>query len=464
MARLATDDEQDVFGRLRSQIATYHSRNLLRSQYAEAERLIDHLNLRLPTKREIQQTPLHWPAKAIEVFSSRLAPAFYSMRDGDSLLQDLEEVWTDSSVDFAEQLAIRSALRHGPAFVFASRGDTRVGEPEIVVSPQSALSATCEMDRRTRRVSAALELLGSRQANLYLPGRTLLVENRIGRLLVLDEYASPQRVMCAPYIHDATIERPFGSSRISRPVMGFTDAAVRTFMRQEVSAEWYSAPRELLFGVDPESFGDDAPGWVRAAGAINGLPDIHPQDDADIPDELRRPEFHTLPQMTMQPFSDQFRLIAAQFSGASSIPLQYLGIVQDSNPTSAAAIEAQDIDLVRAAKDQYPSFNLGRRMLAQNVLTLLDERVPSEALRSLVPRWTDPRVRSIREQSDFVKAQVDAGNFQKGTRATLDLLPITPEEAAQHAYANGRAGMQSAGSVLLDRALAASGRTAPAEG
>lgn len=438
MARLASENESEIFGRLRRMIAVHQRRNLLRSQYAEAERVIDSLDLRLPEGRSIEQTPLHWPNKAIEVFSSRLHPAFYSMREGSSLLDDLEQVWEDSTAGFAEQLAIRSALRHGPAFVFCSRGDTSLGEPEIVVSAQSALSATAEVDRRTRRVTAALELLEDRKANLYLPGVVLNVEQRVGRLVVVDEYESTQRVMCAPYIHDATIERPFGASRISRSVMGFTDAAVRTFMRQEVSAEWYSAPREYLLGVGPEAFEDDAPGWTRGIGAIRALPDAHPQDEPDVPDELRRASFHTIPQMTMQPFSDQFRLIASQFSGASSIPLNYLGIVQDSNPTSAEAIEAQDIDLVRAVRDQQPSFDLGRRMLAQNILTLLDGTTPGELLRSLKPRWTDPRVRSVSKQSEFVARQVDAGNFQPGTRETLDLLPIEADEAAAHAAANRR--------------------------
>ena len=105
--------------------------------------------------------------------------------------------------------------------------------------------------------------------------------------------------------------------------------------------------------------------WSKSIiGGTDLLPDIHPDDDPDVPDSLRRAEVQYAPQMTMQPFSDQFRLIASQFSGASSIPLSYLGIVQDSNPTSAAAIEAQDIDLVRAVKDQYPSLNFGRRALA----------------------------------------------------------------------------------------------------
>lgn len=439
--RFASDEESDLYAQMRRQIAVSHNRNILRTKYADAERMLEREGVRLPSGRVIEQTPMHWPSKAVEVFSSRLAPAFFSMANGTEYRDMLQGAWTDSSADFAEQLAIKAALRHGPAFVFTSKGVESIGEPQVIVSAQSALTATCILDRRSRRVTAALELLGDRTSNLYLPGRVLHIEARAaGRLVVVDEWDSSQRVMCAPYIHDATIEKPFGSSRITRSVMGFTDAAVRTFMRQEVSAEWYQSPRERLLGVGPEVFDDDAPGWAKSdIGGIDVLPDIHPDDDPDVPDELRRAKIEYAPQMTMQPFSDQFRLIASQFSGASSIPLSYLGIVQDSNPTSAEAIEAQDIDLVRAVKDQYPSFNFGRRMLAANVLTILDEDVPADVLRSISPRWVDPRHKSVRDQSAMVAEQVTAGNFQPGTRETLDLLSITADEAAAHAAANERA-------------------------
>lgn len=458
MARFATADEADVYHRLHSVIAANNRRNALRSQFAEAEALMQGLDYHLPSGRTVEQTPLHWPQKAIEVFSSRAKPRFYSMEGGEDVLNELRDAWEDSTVEFAEQLAIESALRHGPSFVFTSAGDVEAGEPEVIVAQRSALSATAEINPRTRRVTAALELLDQRRANLYLPDRVLEIERRVGRLIVHEEVET-FGVPCAPYIHGATTSRPYGSSRISRPVMAFTLAAMRTFQRQEVSADWYSHPRERLLGVGKDVFEGDGASWTQSPGDIQVMPDVHPDDDPTIPDNLRRAQWHVTPQMSMQPFSDQFRLIASQFSGASSIPLQYLGITQDSNPTSAQAIEAQDIDLVRAVKDQYPSFNLGRRMLAINILSVLrGEAVDPREVAKLRPRWDDPRVRSVQEQSQFVATQVGAGNFQAGTEATLSLLPMPVEDVQTHALENRRA----AGSSLLDRLTNRSEPTGPA--
>lgn len=425
--RRLTEDEAAVYSKLARQIAQNRRRNLLRTKYADGEALAEAWDYRKPSGGFVARVPLYWPQKAVEVFSSRLRPRFYSMRDESTLLDDLERIHLDSSVELAEKLAIKASLRHGPAFVFVSAG--LPGEPEVVVSAQSALTASCLLDPRTRRVTAALELLDDGRANLYLPGRVLRMERGILAPAVLDEYAAPERVLCVPFIHDGGIEKPFGASRITRSVMGFTDAAMRTFMRQEVSAEWYQNPREKLLGVSPEAFEDEGSGFERSPGSIDAIPDIHPDDEPEVPDALRRAEWHVFPQMTMQPFSDQFRLIASQFSGAASIPLTYLGIVQDSNPTSAKAIEAQDVDLVRAVEDQMPAYTWSRRELAINLLTAVHGDIPVTALRGLAPRWYDPRHRGVMEQGQFVATQVAAGNLAPGSPTTLGLLPISAEEA-----------------------------------
>lgn len=433
--RRATTKEMEIYRGLQANIIRNNRRNVELDAYAEAEKLIDYLDYTLPNGRQVEQTPLHWPQKAIEVFASRLSPRGFSMEGNPEVQTLLDDVWAEGSIEFAEALAIESSLRHGVSFMFVGRGDPDAGDPAIVATAASARTASAEIDPRTRRVTSALEMTGRRMANLYLHDRVLEVELLAsGSLLVREEY-DVFGVPCAPYIHGATLNKPFGQSRISKPLRGFTRAAMRTFMRQEVSADWYSYPRERLLGADKSVF--EELGWDQAPGRIQGLPDIHPDDEPDIPDELRRAQLVTAPQMSMQPFSDQFRLIASQFSGTSSIPLQYLGIISDSNPTSSKAIEAQDIDLVRAVRSEWSNYNYGRLRLARAVLELQEEvEIDPWDLRKLRSRWADPRVRGLLEQGQFVAQQVQVGNFQAGTQDTLDLLPIEEDEARAHAVAN----------------------------
>lgn len=450
--RFTSEGEEDVFRRLIRKIQVNRARNHQRTLYADGEMLLAHYDARLPDGKTIEQTPFFWPQKAISVFASRLVPARFTMRD-EGLLGDLEDAFIASDAALVESMAIRAALEHGPAFVFTSPGDVDAGESEVIVTMASAMRATAEFGRTgiAGTVTAALEMVSPRRGNLHLPGRVLDVELGTSRRSVVHgEYRAPQRVGCAPYIHGPSDHRPFGVSRISRPVMGYTRAAMRAFVGSEVSGAWYAQPRERALGVDAESFADGA--WIQAPGGVQGVPDISEEDAPNMPDSLRRAEFHTLPQMSMQPYSDQMRMIGGLFSGAASIPPSYIGIVADSNPQSAQAVWASEIDLVREANLQRPGLNKGRRLLALNVLTVLhgNDFSPRDAA-GLVSHWEDPHTRSPLEQSQFVAQQVGVGNMQPGTAATLAELPITPESAQAIREDNRRAGSGR----LLDRALEA---------
>ena len=435
MVELMTEDEVEILSALQRKLAQFEARNRLRHAYFEGEDVLVNLGVSIPDGMESFQSVIGWPRKAVSVFASRLQPAGYTASPGDEgLASEIEEILGSASFEMLERLAIEAACRYGVSFVFTTRGDTSIGEPEIVASVRSARSATVDMDFRTWRVRSALEQTSPRTYNLYLPHRILMVEKRSGRWVKDTVFTGTPFVQCAPYVHGAIIGKELGQSRITRPLMAFTDAGVRTLMRQEVSAEFYAAPRQALLGADESMFldkhGNFRPGWLAVLGGMWGLPDPI-GEDGETPDPELRPEFHNFPQMSMQPFSDQFRMIAQMVSGETSIPPSYLGVVSDSNPTSAQAIFANEIDLVSEVKSQWPSFNLGRGQVARNVYALVNGGVtPAEAaaLARLKSRWTDPRTRSVQEQSQFVAQQISSGNFQPGSETTLRQLPIDPED------------------------------------
>lgn len=460
MAREATEQEHYTLAGLHQQLVDRSTSNLLRDNFIRAKQRLGTTGITIPSSMTDFQVPLDWPRKAVEVFASRQIPLGYSTRAATSLTDDLEIVFEESNVDFLERQAIQAADAMGCSFIFTSRGDTAAGDPEVLVTVRSALAATADLDPRSGRVVAALELLGGSRVNLYLPYQVLTCRRQASRWVVEDEWSTgTRRVLCAPYVHGATLERPLGQSRVTPTVIGLTYGATRTLLRQEVGAEFYQAPRSVILGADSSVF-DASGAWSAVVGSVWGLPDVTIDDDQDMPDQLRRAALQHIPQMSMQPFSDQYRLLASAMAGASSIPVHYLGVTQDSNPVSAEALQTVENDLVRTVRGQEPSFNMGRRALALNVLTALhgdlDEDQYKE-LRGLTPRWEDPRYRSMSEESQMVALQVQAGNMQPGTEATLRHLPITPQDVYAHVQENSRA----AGSTVLDRLLA-SRATAPA--
>lgn len=453
--------ELATLSRLHANVVSYQNRNRLRSAYAEGEHRIERLGFSIPPQMAHFGVVIGWPQKSCEVLSSRLVPEGFSMATRSGLLDQLEDVFASNYMMFLERQAIDASIRHGVSFLFTTRGDTSVGEPEVLVTASTALSASCEIDPRSRIVTSALEVLGGSRINLYLPGVVLLCVRRPGGWVVEDEYLTGHnRVTCTPYVHGATIEKPLGRSRITKPLMNYTDAAVRTFLRQEVSAEFYSAPRIMALGGGREMFedgeGNVRTGWEAIIGAAWAIPD----EEDEMTGERHRVSVEQLPQMSMQPHSDQLRLIAQMASGETGIPVSYLGVVQDGNPTSAEAIYANEVDLVRIAMGQQPSLGMGRLSLAKDVLTVLNGDLGDageEDLRGLTARWADPRTRSITEQSQFVAQQVGSGNFQPGTEATLSQLPISPETVKQIASENRRGSVSQLVSGIGERLAAAEG-------
>ena len=431
-----TEEEQKLARQMYGTITNRAQRNSLRLRFSEAEEKLRRIGLSIPDSMTDLQVALNWPAKAVEVFASRQNPQFYSIRDTASeLYLDLEDVHADNNYSWLEPQAIESADLFGVSFIFTTLGDPDLGEPEVLITPRTALSATCIIDPRTRKTIAAMEIVDRKTVNLYFPGVIHHCRRSAYEWIAEESYPQPyQRVLCTPYVHDASLSKPMGRSRLTPTVLDLTMAGARTLCRQEVAATFYQAPRLVAMGADDSIFRDEdgnlSDAFSVLLNAVWTVPDISPDDDPDVPDALRRAGFEQISQMSMQPFSDQYRLIASAVSGATSIPLHYLGVVQDSNPTSAQAIEALEVDLVRAVRAQNRSLSLGRREHALDVLTALNGDLPESALstlRSLVPRWEDPRTRSLAEQSNFVATQIGAGNMVPGTEATLRELGLDPE-------------------------------------
>lgn len=457
-----TSAEAEVFKRLRSFLAAKSRRNIIRRNFIEGKHRLNGMGIEIPPGMEKFATILDWPKKAVTAFTSRLIPTGYSSINNEAAVSVLDDVLTRAAYDTMESQAIKAAGEYGVSFVFTTLGDLSANEPPVIVSPRSGLSATAEIDRRTQRVTSALEKVSRTRYNLYLPGRVLTIDRQDGVAApqVVNEWDHSHRtmaVMCAPYSHDPTLSKPYGSSRVSRTVMGLTMAGMRTLLRQEVGAQFYMAPRFALLGADDSVFEDEHGNkrslWSFLMGEIWAMPDIHPEDEEDYPDALRRVQFHQFSQLSMQPFSDQYRLIAGALSGATSLPLPYLGVNHDANPSSADAMIAHEADLVREVRTQTPHLSAGRKTLALNVLSLAESTDfwsgQYNLITDLASRWEDPRTRSMSEQSQMTALQVQAGNLQPGTATTLKQLPMSPEDIEAAVEENKRA----AGSGILDQLL-----------
>lgn len=404
VARELDASERNLFETMLRTIRKRSYRNHLRKNLHDSKRRLDRIGFSVPPHMVDFQTPVGWAEKTVSVPASRIRPEGFRLPGNASALDDLKETFEGRYVARQLRGAIKSSLKHGPAFVFTSKGATVSGEPDVVISVRSAFDATCIQDSRTGTVSAALELLDGSRTNLHVPGWILHVDRVDGQWLVVDEARQDHDVVgCEPIVWDWDIDRPFGRSRITRPLIGSIERGVRTLLRMEVTAEFFSAPQRALLGASEEHFTDEDGNkidlWKAITGGVWALPDVWDDEEG----KLVRAQLQQLSQASMQPHSEMFKSIGLQVASETSMPMSYLGI-QENQPASADAIRAAEADMVALIEYQIElSFesamvNLGRKVLA--VKRGASFASVEADTRGLSIRFADPGTPTVSARSD----------------------------------------------------------------
>lgn len=460
-------DEEKVFFRLRGLIGNKARRNLLRVEYFDMKNRLDKIGFSVPEFMQDLQAAMGWPYKSVAVPARRIRPEGFSVvgagDTGATLLTDLEDARVDGGIASAERMAVESMMLHSAAFLFASPGDPSKGEPPVVTSVCTALEATAEIDKRTRRVTSALEVVSKTECLLYLPGMTLRVQMlNHGKWSVTAEYVGVAgRVMCTPYIWRKSLSRPFGYSRITRGVIGLTNRFIRANLREEVNAEFFSAPRMAMTNADESAFVDETGKPISPLkammGAVWGIPAWRDEETGD----LVEPKLSQFAQASFEPHQAMKRGIAMEFSGETDIPVGQLGIIQD-NPSSADAIRAAEYGMIALIESELPSLAEMREDFARNVLMVLHgEWSPGmeKDLRGLRAHFADPGTPTRSAQADSGLKTITAIPDVVGSGVELELLGLSHgqiERVEAHRLKVG------AGDLITQLLGAADG--APAEG
>lgn len=396
--------ELALFNTMHGRIRARAGQNRLRSDYRDAKKRLDDkmIGFSVPPHMNHFQMVLGWNEKTCSVPAARIRADGYTSRVQSSLLDMANDIMSTDHHNKLEKHWIRSAMDHGVAFAFVSQAEDIQADPVRVI--RSAREATAEMDPQTGEVIAALDMHGTVSGYLYFPGYTVEVAVVRGSWVVVSEdmLGVPNMVPCTPMVWASSTEHPFGQSRITRPLMGFTDAGVRTMLRQETHAEYFSAPQRTLMGADPMHFtnakGERITPLDALVGGVWALPDVWDEDEQ----KLVRPALQQLAQASMQPHSDMLRSIASMVSSETTIPLGYLGVVHD-NPSSAEAILATESDMVAMIEAEFPSIGAARVDFARKTLAMKHGEYTREMrsdLSTLRARFRNPGTPTLAARAD----------------------------------------------------------------
>lgn len=426
-----SDDEEVLANLLLDRLDKRSGRNELRLSYYDGKRAARQISKIVPPQYHRLGLILGWSAKAVDALGRRCVIDDFTWPDGD--LDSLGvSGFAEDNMLLSELAAGRSkAFIHGVAFLVNTVGVE--GEPSSLLHVKDALNATGEWNARARRLDNLLSVTARHDSKptaftLYLDGVTITVEKDAG-WVVTSRQEHRYGVPAEPLIYRPH-GREFGYSRISRPIMGLQDAAVRTLIRLEGHMDIYSYPELLLLGADGSVFKDDngntLPVWQAMMGRIKGIP-----DDKDAPsDALARADVRQFAASSPEPHLKQLNALAKLFAREASLPDSATAIADMANPTSAESYDSSQYELIAEAEGAVDDFT---RPIARAIRRGLAIRngvaeMP-DSWASIAPKWRNPRYVSKAAQADAGAKQLAAMPWLAETEVGLELLGLTPDQA-----------------------------------
>jgi hypothetical protein len=390
-------EDRALVRRLVQQWATHVGRNTLRHVYYTMHNRLKDLGISVPPELKNLNAACGWGKKCVDVMVEHSKLDGFTVGDRDDQ-NALDAVWRRNHLRTKYRRAATSALEQCFSLWFVSRDDG--GHARVSCYPASACG--CSWDDARDELEAALFVVSaSREPGqegepdwVNLATATDLVRiRRIGG--VWRASYEPHGLGHVPAFvtaYEPTLHRPFGTSRITREVMGYIDSAVRANVNEEIAAAFAASTQKYLLGTDGDPF-EKKTQWQSFIGSIFN---IDKDGDGDVP------AFGQLPQPSMQPLADHWRLLCGRMSAATGIHVSQFGQVHD-NPASSDAIYAENEPLILKVRDW--NDDAGDVLAEVAVACLATERGTTfdEALESspgIEAHFRNPAMPTLAQQTD----------------------------------------------------------------
>lgn len=342
-----------------------------------------------------------WARKAVTSVSERVRMDGFTFA-GDYSDGEFERIALDNDLSNAYNRTVASELTHGCMFATVQR----VGD-RAVVRMHSAETAVATWDVASQRVGSGLVIADARrtdwggatpvpvQANLHLPGRVVVLRATGPSAWAAETKPTPlDRPMMEAFCFRPTGSKPFGQTRITRAVRFLVDEVERTIRYMAVSGAFYAVPMMAATGLTDEAYDAMAKSkWLLRVGSWF----LATRDENG-----ETPTLQQFSGVSPQPYIDAVMTYAKLFSGATGVPLNSLGVVQD-NPSSAEAIAAQREDICVAAEDCIESNRVSMRNVALMAMAVANNTTIdglSDEQRSVIPHFRNPMRPSLASTAD----------------------------------------------------------------
>ncbi|QXN73851.1 portal protein [Mycobacterium phage Eaglepride] len=327
------------------------------TDYYESVRRPDAVGIAVPPEMRKLLAHVGYPRLYVNALADRLKVEGFRLADAEEADSQLWDWWQANDLDVESTLGHVDSLVHGRSYVTVSAPDPTIEDPLVdpsvpIIRVEPPTNLYANIDPRTRRVTEALRAIydaeGSEiiSATLYLPDQTVLYDKVEGQWAATNTINHGMGLVpVVPIPNRNRLSDLYGTSEITPELRSVTDAAARTLMLMQSTAELMGVPLRLLFGIKRSEIGlpddPDEPVSPRQAfeayyARILGFEDEQGKAYQFDAAELRN-------------FVDALDALDKKAAAYTGLPPQYLSFSSD-NPASAEAIRSSESRLVMNAE------------------------------------------------------------------------------------------------------------------
>ena len=395
------DEDKAVLEQLMDVHDGVQARNALLEDYYEGEQRTPSIGIDNIPDTVDPGVRCDWARKAVTSVSERVRLDGFVF-DGGYEDAALSSVLNANDLNGAFNRTVASELTHGCMFATVNR----VGE-RTAVRMHSAETGVAIWDAAEQRIGAGLVVADAKrtdwgglkpvpvQVNLHLPRRVVVLRRESSAQWSAETLPHPlERPLMEAFSFRPTGTKPFGQTRITRTVRYLVDEVERTLRYMAVSSAIYAVPMIAALGLTDEQFDAMAESkWMLRVGSWF----LSTRDENG-----EHPDLQQFSGASPQPYVEAIQTYAKLFSGATGVPLNSLGIVQD-NPSSAEAIAASRDDVCVAAEDCIESNRESMRNVALMAMAVASNTTIdglTDQQKSVTPNFKDPTMPSLAATAD----------------------------------------------------------------
>ena len=327
---------------LRAKLRQKAVRVKLRYDYYEMKKKMQKISALIPPEFRCLTYSLGWCARGVDSLADRI---IYDGFENDDFM--LEQIYSLNNSDILFDSSVLSSLISACCFLYIDKADN--GYPRIECL--DGMEATGIIDSVTNMLYEGYAVLERDEQNrpqleaYFLPYRTEYYESGKTEPVDVLEHDAPYPLL-VPVINRPDAKRPFGHSRISRTCMDIVQSAVRTMLRTEVAAEFFSVPQKYVVGISQDAQFDNRKATMSSFLKFT-------KDD-----EGKSPTLGQFQQQSMAPHLEHMKMLASMFAGETGLTLDDLGF-NTANPASYDAIRASHEQLRLTARKAQRTFGVG---------------------------------------------------------------------------------------------------------